>query len=117
MLIGVAYNNQLRSKPILQTNEGSRIHNKHLFCFINIISKPQKSVNFGTILTMIFFCFRFGGTEAATFCSLTTFCKELESFNSFDVYQVAKLYHNKRPGIWKSSVSPELFWKIIQGFC
>ncbi len=51
MLIGVTYK-QLSSKPILQTNEGSRIHNKHLlilfWIYINIISKPQKSANFGT---------------------------------------------------------------------
>ncbi len=50
------------------------------------------------------FHYRFGGTEGATFCALTTLCKELETFNAIDVYQVAKLYHNKRPGIWKSPV-------------
>ena len=52
-----------------------------------------------------YFCCRFGGSEGATFCALTTLCKELETFNAIDVYQVAKLYHNKRPGIWKSAVS------------
>lgn len=46
---------------------------------------------------------RFGGREGAIFCALTTLCKELDTFGTFDVYQVAKLYHNKRPGIWKSS--------------
>ena len=49
--------------------------------------------------------FRDGGTEAATFCALTTLCKQLDSWDSMDVYQVAKLYHNKRPGIWRSPVS------------
>ena len=56
-----------------------------------------------------YFCFRFGGSEGATFCALTTLCKELETFNAIDVYQVAKLYHNKRPGIWKSAVSSKFF--------
>ena len=50
------------------------------------------------------FTFRNGGTEAATFCALTTLCKQLESYNAIDCYQVAKLYHDKRPGIWRSPV-------------
>jgi len=33
--------------------------------------------------------FRFGGREAATFCALTTLCKELEAFGSVDTYQVS----------------------------
>ncbi|KAG8225885.1 hypothetical protein J437_LFUL006047 [Ladona fulva] len=43
-----------------------------------------------------------GGTEAATFCCLTTFMKQLEFENHVDVYMYAKLYHNRRPGIWKN---------------
>lgn len=49
--------------------------------------------------------FRYGGTEAATFCCLTTLGKQLEYENHVDVYMYAKLYHNKRPGIWKCQVS------------
>ena len=52
---------------------------------------------------------RCGGTEAATFCALTTLCKQLDSCNSMDIYQVSKLYHNKRPGIWKSPVGLLLY--------
>ena len=43
-----------------------------------------------------------GGTEAATFCALTTLKKQLDQEAVCDVYQVAKLAHNKRPGIWRS---------------
>ena len=67
-------------------------------CFV--LDSNPKEVNFNINLC---YC-RFGGTEGATFCALTTLCKELETFNAIDVYQVAKLYHNKRPGIWKSPV-------------
>ena len=48
--------------------------------------------------------FRFGGTESATFCALTTLCNQLETDNAIDVYYVAKLFHDHRPGIWTSKV-------------
>ncbi len=69
------------------------VSGNHFYCIIFI-----------DIVHLYTFVFRFGGTEGATFCALTTLCKELETFNAIDVYQVAKLYHNKRPGIWKSPV-------------
>ncbi|XP_049824073.1 tyrosine-protein phosphatase 99A isoform X2 [Aethina tumida] len=43
---------------------------------------------------------KYGGTEAATFCALTTLKKHLLHDDKIDVYMYAKLYHNKRPGIW-----------------
>ena len=45
---------------------------------------------------------KLGGTEAATFCALTTLKKQLAHEELCDVYQVCKLAHNKRPGIWRS---------------
>ncbi|KAL1129503.1 hypothetical protein AAG570_012448 [Ranatra chinensis] len=43
-----------------------------------------------------------GGTVAATFCCLSTLTKQLEYDSHADVSIYAKLYHNRRPGIWKS---------------
>ncbi|KAK8771955.1 hypothetical protein V5799_024803 [Amblyomma americanum] len=43
-----------------------------------------------------------GGTEAATFCCLSALYKQMESEKCVDVYLYAKLYHMRRPGIWKS---------------
>ncbi|UXI20835.1 hypothetical protein NH340_JMT06778 [Sarcoptes scabiei] len=45
---------------------------------------------------------RYGGTEAATFSILTTLYKQLNFEDSVDVYMYAKLYHLRRPGIWRS---------------
>lgn len=45
---------------------------------------------------------KFGGTEAATFAVLTTLYKQLNFEDCVDVYMYAKLYHLRRPGIWRS---------------
>lgn len=45
---------------------------------------------------------RYGGTEAATFCCLSALYRQLEREKCVDVYMYAKLYHMRRPGIWKS---------------
>ena len=50
---------------------------------------------------------RYGGTEAATFCALTTLYKQLNFEDCVDVYMYAKLYHLRRPGIWRSQVSSQ----------
>lgn len=47
---------------------------------------------------------KYGGTEAATFCALTTLFKQLNFEDCVDVYMYAKLYHLRRPGIWRSQV-------------
>ncbi|KAJ8913189.1 hypothetical protein NQ315_009026, partial [Exocentrus adspersus] len=60
---------------------------------------------------------RFGGTEAATFCALTTLKKHLIYDNKVDVYMYAKLYHNKRPGIWISSDDYMKLHLCIQTLC
>lgn len=52
-----------------------------------------------------YFYYRFGGTEAAIFCCLTTIGKQLQHENLVDITLYAKLYHNQRPGIWKDIVS------------
>lgn len=64
----------------------------------------------------IVFC-RFGGTEAATFCLLSTVKKHLMYDNHVDIYMYAKLYHNRRPGIWSS---PEDYLRLhlaVQTLC
>ncbi|XP_056645742.1 tyrosine-protein phosphatase 99A [Diorhabda sublineata] len=60
---------------------------------------------------------RFGGTEAATFCALTTLKKHLIYDNKVDVYMYAKLYHNKRPGIWISSDDYMRLHLCVQSLC
>ncbi|XP_043208829.1 tyrosine-protein phosphatase 99A-like, partial [Amphibalanus amphitrite] len=45
---------------------------------------------------------RYGGTEGASFCVLSTALRQLRQEGSFDIFTYAKLYHQRRPGIWKT---------------
>ena len=49
----------------------------------------------------IFSPFRYGGTQAATFCCLMTLWHQLHFEGGVDIYQLAKLAHYNRPGVFK----------------
>ena len=57
---------------------------------------------------------KLGGTEAATFCALTTLKKQLAHEELCDVYQVCKLGHNKRPGIWRSKDDYLYIYQVLE---
>ncbi|XP_050425716.1 tyrosine-protein phosphatase 99A-like isoform X2 [Adelges cooleyi] len=57
---------------------------------------------------------KFGGTEAAIFCCLTTLGKQLQHENLADVTLYAKLYHNQRPGIWKNIENYLLLYRALE---
>lgn len=57
---------------------------------------------------------KFGGTEAATFAILTTLYKQLNFEDCVDVYMYAKLYHLRRPGIWRSQDDYLLLYRGIE---
>ncbi|KAK7794416.1 hypothetical protein R5R35_010393 [Gryllus longicercus] len=69
-----------------------------VFDLISLVQKWHQKYQNGPIVVVD----RFGGTEAATFCCLTTLSKQLEYENHIDVYLYAKVFHNKRPGIWNT---------------
>ncbi|XP_060536953.1 tyrosine-protein phosphatase 99A isoform X2 [Cylas formicarius] len=60
---------------------------------------------------------RYGGTEAATLCALITLKKHLAYEQKVDVYMYAKLYHNKRPGIWPSADDFLKLYLCVQTIC
>jgi len=57
---------------------------------------------------------KYGGTDAATFCALTTLQKQLKREGCIDVYQVCKLCHNKRPGIWRSKEDYLYIYQVFE---
>ncbi|PSN58505.1 Tyrosine-protein phosphatase 99A [Blattella germanica] len=81
-----------------------------VFELINLVQEWHLEYQNGPIIVMD----RYGGTEAATFCCLTTLYKQLEYENHVDVYMYAKLYHNKRPGIWKCQDDYLLLYRAME---
>lgn len=57
---------------------------------------------------------KYGGTAAVTFCCLATLSKQLEHEKRADVCMYAKLYHNRRPGVWKSAKDYLLLYQALE---
>jgi len=57
---------------------------------------------------------RYGGTDAATFCALTTLQKQLKREGCVDVYQVCKMCHKNRPGIWRQREDYLNIYKVFE---
>lgn len=60
-----------------------------------------------------FYSRRYGGTEACSFCLITSQAMHLEYDNTLNAYTYAKLYHNKRPGIWQSVDDLKQIYRIL----
>ena len=60
---------------------------------------------------------RFGGTEAATFCALTTLLKQLDFESHVDVYDYAKTSHLRRPGVWRSQDEYFFLYRVFDAIC
>ncbi|XP_046806684.1 tyrosine-protein phosphatase 99A-like isoform X2 [Lucilia cuprina] len=56
---------------------------------------------------------RYGGAQACTFCAISSLAIEMEYCQMANIYQYAKLYHNKRPGVWTSSEDIRLIYNIL----
>lgn len=65
-------------------------------------------------MTSCFVCFfRYGGTQACTFCVLATLAMQIEYDQTANIYTLCKLYHNKRPGVWLSFSDLRLIYAIL----
>ncbi|XP_058457054.1 tyrosine-protein phosphatase 99A [Malaya genurostris] len=56
---------------------------------------------------------RYGGFQACQFCCISSLAMQLEYDQTANVYAYAKLYHNKRPGIWSSYEDIRQIYRIL----
>lgn len=56
---------------------------------------------------------RYGGFQACQFCCISSLAMQLEYDQTANVYTYAKLYHNKRPGIWSSYEDIRQIYRIL----
>ena len=55
-----------------------------------------------------------GGHRAATFCALYTFQDLIQLENSCNVYEMAKMYHLKRPNIWVNRANIQILYEAVE---
>jgi len=55
-----------------------------------------------------------GGCRAATFCALYTFQDLVHLESAVNVYEVAKMFHLKRPGIWQSQSNIMFLYRAVE---
>lgn len=56
---------------------------------------------------------RYGGFQACQFCCISSLAMQLEYDQTANVYTYAKLFHNKRPGIWSSYEDIRQIYRIL----
>lgn len=55
-----------------------------------------------------------GGHRAASFCALYSFQDMIQIENAVNVYEVAKMFHLKRPGIWQSQTNIMFLYNALE---
>ncbi|RNA16188.1 tyrosine- phosphatase 99A-like [Brachionus plicatilis] len=55
-----------------------------------------------------------GGHRAAVFCALFTFQDSIYLENSCNVYEIAKMYHLKRPNIWSHKSNIQTLYEAVE---
>ncbi|KAF0312846.1 Tyrosine-protein phosphatase 99A [Amphibalanus amphitrite] len=83
----------------------------HVFDLIQVVQRWHLEYQNGPCVVVD----RFGGTEAATFCCLTTLMKQLEYESHADVYMYARLYQRRRPGVWPSREDYLFLYRACRG--
>ncbi len=80
-----------------------------VFDLIKLVDEEAVRLSGGAREGPILVMDRNGGSQAASFCSLMSLWHQLEFEGCVDVFQLARLYHYSRPGVWRSQVRRQLY--------
>ncbi|KAB0798293.1 hypothetical protein PPYR_09286 [Photinus pyralis] len=89
------------------------VYISEIFQLPNAVQETQLGYQNGPVVVVD----RFGSSDAATYCCLTTLKKQLTYENHADIYMYSKLYHNKRPGLWVSCDNYLRLHLALQALC
>ncbi|XP_055315021.1 tyrosine-protein phosphatase 99A isoform X1 [Sitodiplosis mosellana] len=84
-------------------------HPSSIYDFIVDVHQRSNEYRNGPIVVID----RYGGTEACSFCIITSQAMQMEFDSTANVYTYAKLYHNKRPGVWQSVDDLKQIYRIL----
>lgn len=70
--------------------------------------------NFNTNMSPLIVHDLLGGHRAAVFCALFSFQDSIYLENSCNVYEIAKMYHLKRPNIWSHKSNILMLYEAVQ---
>ncbi|XP_043222795.1 tyrosine-protein phosphatase 99A-like [Amphibalanus amphitrite] len=59
---------------------------------------------------------RNGGTEGVMFCVLSSVLRQLQYQPQFDIFTYAKLYHQRRPGCWKTMREFLWLYQVVEAW-
>ncbi|KAK8740307.1 hypothetical protein OTU49_002840, partial [Cherax quadricarinatus] len=79
---------------------------------VSLVSEAHTNYQNGPLIVVD----RYGGTEAATFCALTTLKSQVEFEQHLDTYMYCKLYHNRRPSIWTSQDDILFVYRAMESY-
>ena len=73
-----------------------------VFDLVKMVDEEAMRLGAGARDSPILVVDRNGGSQAASFCNLMSLWHQLEFEGCVDVFQLARLYHYSRPGVWRS---------------
>ncbi len=81
--------------------------------FVNLVQNINIERGSGPLVVMD----RFGGTESAFYCAVSSLVRQLDYENHVDIYEYTKVSHTRRPGLWRTQEDYFHLYRILDSIC